>query len=195
MKHEQKSAELDKFLEHEIKKLEHDASKTREDSEPRDLVWDAAAAAVEHGVAESLSEAANAVINSDAFAHLTEAPAVAAVARRAAEVEAPEGMVGDFLPDSAIAIEFDDGDRDAGDDADEGYMFSAVSSESAASEEEGDLFGGGGGKPPDDDANKDRGTREPKKTKAKGKDKDKKSEAKAKPKKAPRKPAGGKPKP
>lgn len=178
MKHEQKSTELEEFLEQEIKKLERESSHSKDDTDHSDIIWDAAEAAVALGKAKNVAEVANAVMNSDAFAHLTD-EVVAVVKRAAPEEKAAEGMVGDFQADSAMAIEFEEGGgtgSNAGPGADEkpeeGYLFSAVTPDSALHAEEDEAIFGGGKPPSDDDDESDRGKREPKKKPKKAKAED-----------------------
>ena len=165
--YDKKSDDLEAFLERQLEQNKGKDGKSQDGESRSDIVWDAAKAAVEYGAAQTMTEATEAVVQSDAFSHIGEDAQV--VVRKAAkekrEQEMVDGMAPEFRADSLMA-----GAAQAEPEPDD-YLFSAVKTSDPPPDEDEMLFGGGGSGDDDDDPNKKTG-------KAKDAEADKKADKK-----------------
>jgi len=164
--------QLEEFLENADKKAEKLKEGSSDADDPGDIAWNAG---VSLGTAGSATEAAEAVVASEAFSHMSEEEPIPMKAVKPKVDRGDDmmlGMAGDFSADSAIA---DEVGEDQPLDID-GFMFSAVGTKQADEAPEGeDVYGGG--KPPDDDDDKKKRT--PKKPEVEETAADKKAAKKA----------------
>jgi len=148
VKHDQKEADLEKFLEKEKEReLARAERASGEGAAGQEIMWDATEAAATLGSAKDRKEGATNIIASDAFAHLTD-DIQAPIPKPEVDVEPAEGLVGEFDADTAIAIGMIEGEANPSDP--DGFVGEGAARRPSMEEDE-DVFGGGGGKPPDDD--------------------------------------------